>query len=276
MLRVPATGGDVVVKAACDHFAAEPEVSAWLHALVPGRVPAVLAVDAARGWTLMEAFPADLGDDAPATAPEAARTLAAVQVAAADRTSDLLATGVPDRGLGATLAALTEVVRDGLGLAALDAGERAAVLTLPDWLAERLPAPEATGLPPTLVHGDLHTGNYAVTGDGPLLLDWTDAALGHPVLDAVHLATSVAQAEPTLEGPTQQAWAAVWLAARPDADVDAALALAPPWFWAYPVVSYAGLVRAQEDRSRSEMGGVSAHALRRMLALRAEEEPPRP
>ena len=77
--------------------------------------------------------------------------------------------------------------------------------------------------------------------------------------------------EPSPEGPTQQAWAEAWRTARPDAEVDVSLRLAPPWFWAYQVVSYDGLVRAREDRSRGEMGGVSAHALRRLLALREQD-----
>jgi aminoglycoside phosphotransferase (APT) family kinase protein len=117
-------------------------------------------------------------------------------------------------------------------------------------LADRLDALAATGLPPSVVHGDLHTGNYVVGPDGVLLFDWTDAALGHPVLDAVLLAGSAGRANPALEQATLEAYAEVWRAARPDVGIDTALTLAPEVGLAYQAVSYDALVRVQEDKSQ--------------------------
>ena len=41
------------------------------------------------------------------------------------------------------------------------------------------------GLPKgtTLCHGDFHPGNIIMTGDGPIVIDWIDAAIGNPLAD---------------------------------------------------------------------------------------------
>ena len=267
LLRVPTTDGDVVLKAVGDPFAAEPAVTRWLSAALPGQVPTVLAVELRRGWTLMRAFSGSDGGDHPGSGPVAARVLAQVQLTATERLDSLRATGLPDRSLSRTLEALADVVRDGTVLRGLDPEERARVTALPAWLAPRFAALDAVGLPPSLVHGDLHTANYGVTADGVLLFDWTDAALGHPALDTVLLASSAGQDDPALEQDTLAAWAETWSAAYPEADVTAALALAPAAHLAYQAVSYYGLGRAQEDASRWQLGGITARLLRRLLTL---------
>lgn len=50
---------------------------------------------------------------------------------------------------------------------------------------------EADGLVPALprgaalLHGDLHPGNVLLGPDGPVVIDWFDAAIGHPVADVI-------------------------------------------------------------------------------------------
>lgn len=43
------------------------------------------------------------------------------------------------------------------------------------------------GLPrgAALLHGDLHPGNVLLSADGPVVIDWFDAAIGHPVADVI-------------------------------------------------------------------------------------------
>lgn len=43
------------------------------------------------------------------------------------------------------------------------------------------------GLPrgASLLHGDLHPGNVLMTSQGPVVIDWFDSAIGHPVADIV-------------------------------------------------------------------------------------------
>jgi thiamine kinase-like enzyme len=42
---------------------------------------------------------------------------------------------------------------------------------------------EASGLPPTLVHGDFHANNVLIECSSPKLIDWSEAAIGSPLLD---------------------------------------------------------------------------------------------
>ncbi len=39
-----------------------------------------------------------------------------------------------------------------------------------------------------LLHGDLHPGNVLMSADGPVVIDWFDATIGHPVTDVVRTA----------------------------------------------------------------------------------------
>ena len=53
---------------------------------------------------------------------------------------------------------------------------------------ERSEAQQALGLLPrgaALLHGDLHPGNVLMAADGPIVIDWFDAAIGHPMVDVV-------------------------------------------------------------------------------------------
>ncbi len=61
-------------------------------------------------------------------------------------------------------------------------------------IADPLPATEreaaidvARGLPrgAALLHGDLHPGNVLMSPHGPIVIDWFDAAIGHPIADIV-------------------------------------------------------------------------------------------
>lgn len=46
------------------------------------------------------------------------------------------------------------------------------------------------GLPSgaALLHGDLHPGNVLMSADGPVVIDWFDATIGHPITDVVRTA----------------------------------------------------------------------------------------
>ena len=46
------------------------------------------------------------------------------------------------------------------------------------------------GLPETLVHGDLHAGNFVLEGEHPVFFDWSDGAISHPFFDLLTLMES--------------------------------------------------------------------------------------
>jgi len=64
-------------------------------------------------------------------------------------------------------------------------------LPAPDWFP---PAP----LPgDRIVHGDLHPLNVLITGDGPVVIDWTNARAGDPAYDVADTWVLFAAAQPT-------------------------------------------------------------------------------
>ena len=189
----------------------------------------------------------------------AAQEIARLQVISADRIGELLDLGAPDRRLASTVDALTKIVASSIELDQLDTDEqRAAQAALP-WLVDQLTALEATGMPYTLGHGDLHLGNVAMVDDHVLLFDWTDAAVTFPALDVALLARSSGVDD---RAAVLDAYAQVWRERYPAADVDEAMRLAPLANQIYQTVSYEGIYRSQEDRTRWEIGGVVARTLR--------------
>jgi aminoglycoside phosphotransferase (APT) family kinase protein len=98
----------------------------------------------------------------------------------------------------------------------------AAVAALPERLAEL----DACGLPDTLVHGDLHPGNWIGDGDRLVLVDWGDSLVGHPMLDVL------AFLQRTPAGPVRErvrrVFVEAWRHAVPGADPDRAMSLIEP------------------------------------------------
>ena len=81
------------------------------------------------------------------------------------------------------------------------------------------------GLPETVVHGDLHPGNWRY-GDGPpVVLDVADAHLGNPVLDGVR---AIGYLPAALRRTAATAWIVAWTAAVPRSRPVEALRSAKP------------------------------------------------
>jgi tRNA A-37 threonylcarbamoyl transferase component Bud32 len=104
----------------------------------------------------------------------------------------MVASPQESRGLGVELAEVHKCI--------LSAGVPTAVLGLVERMcakiaevehlteAERLGAQQDLRRLPrgaALLHGDLHPGNVLMTIRGPVVIDWFDAAIGHPIADVV-------------------------------------------------------------------------------------------
>ena len=100
------------------------------------------------------------------------------------------------------------------------------------------------GLPDTLVHGDLHPGNWRSSG---VVLDWADAHWGHPALDAARLCEYTA---PALHAPLERIWTEAWLRHRPDSDPRAALRHARPVTHLANAARYREFLAGIEDSER--------------------------
>lgn len=260
--RAHAEGGDAFLKGVPAIFAREPAFTRWLGARFPGAVPATLAGDPAGGRLLLDAVPGEglraVGPAGPAGLARLASGMAALQRAAAADPAALLAAGAADRREPA--AAWPELVEAVGGR--LEPAERArlpAVAVRLDAAGQRV---AALGLPPTLVHGDLHPGNALGLPDRVVLLDWSDAALAPPWADLFTL-LGWGRYDEARHAAACDAWGEAW-GLEP-----AALRRALPDLLAlgaaYHAESYEVIRRGQEPGARWELGDAPVALLRRLL-----------
>jgi hypothetical protein len=227
--RLPTDTGAVWLKEVPAFFAHE---SALVARIGPPVAPTVLA--AAPGRLLMADVPGT--DHYGATGPAVLEILAIATALHADwaaRVSDLVDLGVPDRRPAAALPLVDDVVERHAD--ELDPTERIRLRTLVDGLPHRLEALAATGLPDTLVHGDLHPGNTRGESGRFTVLDWGDAVVGHPALDFLRLHDWVPEAD---RGPATEQWVAHWARHARGSDARRAAELARPWMQLMGAVTY--------------------------------------
>lgn len=260
VVRVPTDDGVLWCKAACEHFRAEPRIHTAVAALFPDLVPRVVAVEAAEGWALMEPTAGAEPSAQPSGAALAvAGRWAAAQLASIEHLPELLAAGLEHRGADATIGAFRRLLAESAELELLSPEELVAIRAAADRALALTRECWAAGIPETLSHGDLHLGNVAWDGETLCIFDWTDGCVSHPFLDAAHL---VGSAGPGAADGSQEAYAEVWRAAFPDADIERALALAPLADLVLQTVTFERIAAATEPQSAWELGGVVARNLR--------------
>ncbi|MTD14403.1 phosphotransferase [Nakamurella sp. YIM 132087] len=277
VLRRPVTGprgpADVWFKATCARFHDEPAITAVLHELVPDLVPGLLGIDTDRAWMLMEPV-VGIDDEQPGTPAAVARALARVQRETLAGLAALQAAGAPDRGAASTIEELRTVLHDSVELPLMTAQQRGAARELEPWLMESVQLLAGSGLPDTLSHGDLHLGNAGTGSGGPVIFDWTDACLAHPLLDVRHLAASAAAGAPAGGGEAaaaavRAAHAELWRPDFPQIDDDRYWEAAGVVELVFTAISYEHIQRAQPEVSRWELGGVIVDILDRLIRLHA-------
>jgi hypothetical protein len=188
-------------------FVNEGVVLTTLAELFGDRVPAPLAVDAERGWMLLDDHGEEVGWSASlGVVEEVARSYARMQVEAAGQADRPLAAGCHDRRLDRLAAQaeawLPQVEATGDlpgidGATWLSDGELAAVRAALPQVLDCCAELAGFAVPPSIVHGDLHLGNVARGPAGYTFFDWTDACVAHPFLDLVTIrrGTSFAEGE---------------------------------------------------------------------------------
>lgn len=264
--RVPTQGGNVYFKAVPDFFAREVTVTARLATEVPGAAPPVLAADTGRGFLLLDGCGAAGGD------PEAAlRQLARVQRATRPLLPELKLRG---RGPAYLLARLDALLSDA-SLHADEHGPHPDALTPAEAATLRARRPEleaalerlrVSPMPLTLGHGDLHGGNVTTRGEQVTLLDWSDASLTHPFLDAnpAYLFPDGTDPEAAVLEAARDAYLREWSDLAPPDELRALHADALLAGEIYRALGYAdGIQGAVEDRR--EWRGAHLWHLRRLL-----------
>jgi hypothetical protein len=188
-LVAPTGAGRAWFKSGCAATVFEAGLHARLACLLPDAVDEPYAVDAARGWVLTRDRGRTLGDSHEPTLDDWQQVLteaARMQRVLADHRDALLATGLPDCAPSTVVERFDRLVEH---VAALPADHPAhATVELEARLLERRPAVvdavallEASPLPATWQHGDLHPWNVFATGDAGALrvFDFGDAQWAH-------------------------------------------------------------------------------------------------
>jgi Phosphotransferase enzyme family len=235
VLRVPTSGRDVYFKANLPALANEPELTRLLHRIDPGHVLPVLAEEPDEGWMLqadggptMRSRLDGVDDDLGPWERMLAR-YAELQVRASGHVEELLAAGAPDRRL-AELPGLFE------WLAGAVSGEGAELRALTPRLAALCHELDTFGLPASIDHSDLHSGNVLAPGDGYVFFDWHEGAVTHPFFSMVvatrwlerhHAVKAGSPEEARLHDAYLEPWAGFGAMASLRAGLDLALRIGP-------------------------------------------------
>jgi len=259
LLYAPTRSGGAWFKAVFPPFAHEPAVTQLLESAAPGTVPRVLAIEPDEGWLLLEHV---ARAEQPSTDEDALersiRLLVKAQRSLMGREPELVGLGCPRRPLSSLAAEVARVTGMSPPLPGVNLPAEGLAL-LVGWVRERAAWLAGVGLPDVVIHGDFHTGNLIVTDTGPVIIDWSDTAIAHPLLDLAALWEAVPD-------PAQRAghWSA-WLdALAPLGDVESLrgeLATIEALGAAYQVVTYADIVRNLEPANHYQCSDGVEHFL---------------
>jgi hypothetical protein len=242
VLRAETAGGTVWLKAPEDSLRHEVALTRLLARRAPATAPELLAADEERGWLLL----ADGGERLRELVERERRLehwldvlprYAELQLALVPDVPELLELGLPDLRLPVLAERLERLLRR------LEVPEAAAALDLLPRvraLAEEL---ASFGLPETVQHDDLHDAQVFVRDGAYRILDWGDACVSHPFFSLSvtlegQLAWGLDDVERSVDvTPYRDAYLAPWRDAYPDAQLEAAVALALPLGWACRVAN---------------------------------------
>jgi Ser/Thr protein kinase RdoA (MazF antagonist) len=218
LFRLPTARGPVWLKTTPAFAADEASVIAALASIDPSLVPVVIAAEPGR--LLLEHLPGEDCWDAPAgVLASGIERFVAVQAALAGR-PESWPPGLPDRRWPVLAGRVRDLLDGGL-----DGELTAAELSAARDLLDRWPLLAGCGLPDTVVHGDFHSGNWRSDGGPPVLVDFADAHVGHPVLDGLRVIGYLPEAKRAI---ARKAWIDAWAARVPGADPARALEIAEP------------------------------------------------
>ena len=262
--RLPTTQGPLWLKVVPEFFAIESRIVSRL-----AGHPATPPLVAAEGTRVLMREVADddgLRENRAALAAMATR-LVALQAEFAGHADELLALGLPDGRGPATTAAFAAAADRVRG--DLPPEDAATVDRFIAGLPGRFAALAECGLPDTLVHGDFHPGNARGTPDSIVLIDLTDAVVGHPLLD---MPTFVERFDDPLRSDLRAAWLDAWKRALPGADPERAARLAAPIATARQALVYIALLEAIDPAEQGYFDHAPGHWLARTLEILGNDD----
>lgn len=259
--RLPTDSGAAWLKVVPPFFAHEGRMLRLLGQDDPEVVPALLATQGPR--VLMADVPGgDHYDAGLSVLLRLVRTLVGVQRRWVSRLPELGSLGVPDwRGPALAVAAADVLSRTA---DQLDPQSVAVLDGLVAGLGERMTEVAGCGIPDTLVHGDFHPGNACGPQDRPVILDWGDCGIGHPLLDQAAFTAR-------LQGPDRTRvlveWSQLWTKAVPGSDPLRAAGLLAPVAALRQAVVYRSFLDRIEASERVYHADDPAARLRRAAEL---------
>jgi hypothetical protein len=173
---VPAADGDVYFKAAAPASRFEPTLTLELAERRPDCLPEVIAIDSGRGWLLTRDAGPQLrevlvGSDDPGIWAELLPLYARLQLEVGGSVDVLIAVGTPDERPANLRAAFEEL----LPRWKLESQFLQLAPVIEDY-AGRL----GDTIPISVIHEEFNDNNIHLGPEGPVIIDWAEAAVGHP------------------------------------------------------------------------------------------------
>jgi hypothetical protein len=231
-------------------FVNEAAMTVALAERFPDAVPRPVAADPWEGWMLLPAFSETYDADSPTLNQSSLfGRFALLQIESIPFIDGLLAAGAIDRRLPVLAQQVEDLLADPEAVGLLDDPAREEIQSmLPVFrrLIERL---SGLGIPDSLVHGDLHTGNTAVQDGRMVFFDWTDASVALPFFDLMALNWM----DPADAAAAREAYLTPWKRYLAIEDLDEAVLLASALLNLHHAVSYQQIVRHLEPDSKVEL-----------------------
>jgi aminoglycoside phosphotransferase len=201
VLLVRTTRGDFYFKAVASSTRRECAVTAYLAEHLASCSPTVVAVDLQRAWLLMRASSGvNLEGVADVRQWErAAETYARLQFASRTHSHALRSLGCGERGvrqLATQLERCGEWAEQGDGR--FSAEERRRIGATVPVMHARCAELETYDIPLMLEHGDLWPGNFLVDDTTCVVIDWEEAAIGHPFFSFAPFLVGLREYQPAL------------------------------------------------------------------------------
>ncbi|MDJ0530999.1 MAG: phosphotransferase [Xenococcaceae cyanobacterium MO_207.B15] len=190
ILKVQTSAGTLYLKEASTLplFCDEPVVTRELANLFPNHIPNVISIDKERHWMLLADFGKPIGGNVSLKAQQDIYLLFAhIQIQSVQHCDRLLTVGCLDRRLDILQSQIDPLINDDDALSELSIPEIERLHSIVPTLKNLCSQLASYKIPGTLVHGDLHLGNVALSKNNYLLFDWTDSCISHPFFDLFEL-----------------------------------------------------------------------------------------